>query len=316
MNATPMNLNSAPAVQAPSQAGKQADAAAADVPFSQMLSGEIAQARKTDDARQGSEGSTGAGPAAKAASQADAPADAAAPAKPGKDDAHDRHATTAEEAAAAGVPAALLALAINPDAFKPAAAAATPAGTAAATEAAAAPGADAVSRLDSRKGRASPSFQAAQLTGDARGAQKPAPAVAGKADAVDSAKPAAVAAAADPAPPFAERLAAALQTDTAKQESLPADLLGNPALRAAAHAPLAAQFATAEAASPRLAPTVGTTAWGHALGEKLVWMASGSQQSASLTLNPPNLGPLQIVLHVTNDQATASFFSAQPEVRQ
>ena len=46
------------------------------------------------------------------------------------------------------------------------------------------------------------------------------------------------------------------------------------------------------------------------------WMAAGAQQTASLTLNPPNLGPLQIVLNLTNDQATASFFTAQPEVRQ
>jgi flagellar hook-length control protein FliK len=61
---------------------------------------------------------------------------------------------------------------------------------------------------------------------------------------------------------------------------------------------------------------VGTTAWNQALGEKIVWMAAGSQQSATLTLNPPNLGPLQIVLNISNDQATASFFSAQPEVRQ
>jgi flagellar hook-length control protein FliK len=28
------------------------------------------------------------------------------------------------------------------------------------------------------------------------------------------------------------------------------------------------------------------------------------------------MGPLQIVLNISNDQATASFFSAQPEVRQ
>jgi flagellar hook-length control protein FliK len=45
-------------------------------------------------------------------------------------------------------------------------------------------------------------------------------------------------------------------------------------------------------------------------------MAAGAQQSATLTLNPPNMGPLQIVLNLANDQATASFFSAQPEVRQ
>jgi flagellar hook-length control protein FliK len=65
-----------------------------------------------------------------------------------------------------------------------------------------------------------------------------------------------------------------------------------------------------------LAPTLGTTAWNQALGEKVVWMAAGAQQSATLTLNPPNMGPLQIVLNLANDQATASFFSAQPEVRQ
>ncbi len=61
---------------------------------------------------------------------------------------------------------------------------------------------------------------------------------------------------------------------------------------------------------------MGTPAWNQALGDKIVWMAAGAQQSATLTLNPPNLGPLQVVLNVTNEQATASFFSAQPEVRQ
>jgi flagellar hook-length control protein FliK len=61
---------------------------------------------------------------------------------------------------------------------------------------------------------------------------------------------------------------------------------------------------------------VGTPAWNQALGDKIVWMAAGAQQSATLTLNPPNMGPLQVVLNVSNEQATASFFSAQPEVRQ
>ncbi len=43
MNATPMNINPANAVQAQPTAGKQQDAAAPDVPFSQVLSGEIAR---------------------------------------------------------------------------------------------------------------------------------------------------------------------------------------------------------------------------------------------------------------------------------
>lgn len=66
----------------------------------------------------------------------------------------------------------------------------------------------------------------------------------------------------------------------------------------------------------KLAPRVGTTAWDQALGQKVVWMVNGEQQSASLTLNPPELGPLKVVLQVTNNQANATFVAAQPEVRQ
>jgi flagellar hook-length control protein FliK len=66
----------------------------------------------------------------------------------------------------------------------------------------------------------------------------------------------------------------------------------------------------------KLSPHVGTPAWDQALGQKIVWMVAGSQQSASLTLNPPDLGPLQVVLNVSNEQASATFISAQPEVRQ
>jgi len=101
-----------------------------------------------------------------------------------------------------------------------------------------------------------------------------------------------------------------------KTDEFLSDLMSHPALRAAPQAALESMPALNDPASPKLAPTVGTTAWGQALGEKLVWMTAGAQQTASLTLNPPNLGPLQIVLNVSNDQATASFFSAQPEVRQ
>lgn len=66
----------------------------------------------------------------------------------------------------------------------------------------------------------------------------------------------------------------------------------------------------------RLTPRVGTPAWDQALGQKVVWMVAGEHQSASLTLNPPDLGPLQVVLNVSNSQATATFTAAQPEVRQ
>lgn len=75
------------------------------------------------------------------------------------------------------------------------------------------------------------------------------------------------------------------------------------------------QSAQAAAAST-LAPQVGSPGWDQALGQRVVWMVRGEQQSASLTLNPPDLGPLQVELKVANSQATANFTAAQPEVRQ
>ncbi|MHB8847940.1 MAG: flagellar hook-length control protein FliK [Burkholderiales bacterium] len=87
-------------------------------------------------------------------------------------------------------------------------------------------------------------------------------------------------------------------------------LLANPATMATI-----AQTSSLPATSG-LAPSVGTAAWNQALGEKVVWMSGASgEQTASLSLNPPDLGPLQIVLNVNNNQANATFIAAQPEVR-
>ncbi|MGK5072132.1 flagellar hook-length control protein FliK [Janthinobacterium sp. ZB1P44] len=82
--------------------------------------------------------------------------------------------------------------------------------------------------------------------------------------------------------------------------------------------PGALQQAAAAVAVPadKLTGRVGSPAWDQQLGQKVVWMAAGGDQSATLTLNPPDLGPVQVVLTVTNDQADAAFMSAQPEVRQ
>lgn len=76
------------------------------------------------------------------------------------------------------------------------------------------------------------------------------------------------------------------------------------------------QAAAAAVPADKLTGRVGTPAWDQQLGQKVVWMAAGGDQSATLTLNPPDLGPVQVVLTVTNDQADAAFMSAQPEVRQ
>ncbi|MGK5024353.1 flagellar hook-length control protein FliK [Janthinobacterium sp. RB2R34] len=114
------------------------------------------------------------------------------------------------------------------------------------------------------------------------------------------------------------QLAATAKAGAALAEPLPKDAAPDLTRLAAPLAPGALQQAAAAAAVPadKLMGRVGTPAWDQQLGQKVVWMAAGGDQSATLTLNPPDLGPLQVVLTVTNDQADAAFMSAQPEVRQ
>ncbi|MDP2254141.1 MAG: flagellar hook-length control protein FliK, partial [Thiobacillus sp.] len=291
-------------------AGKQQDSAAQDVPFSQVLSSEMAQSRrKGSEAKQGADADAGPDKASQAdkALQADKPAElsagAAAMATEILEAASDPLALPLAEDATID-PASLLGLAIPPDLMKPA-----PAKTANVdVEQPAARDANALLFQNSGKGRAPRTAPAGQPADPARDTQKIDPAASGKAG-LQATTTAALASA------FSGQLAAARQPDTMKGEFL-SDLASNPSMRPASQAMLEILHAPNEVAAPKLAPAVGTTAWNQALGEKIVWMAAGAQQTATLTLNPPNMGPLQIVLNLANDQATASFFSAQPEVRQ
>lgn len=65
-----------------------------------------------------------------------------------------------------------------------------------------------------------------------------------------------------------------------------------------------------------LTPRVGSKAWDQALSQKVIWMVAGEESSAQLSLNPPDLGPLQIVLSVSDQQIDASFISAHLDVRE
>lgn len=47
-----------------------------------------------------------------------------------------------------------------------------------------------------------------------------------------------------------------------------------------------------------------------------MWLASNQKQSAELTLNPPNMGSIEVSLRIDNDQATATFVSTSSEVRE
>lgn len=57
--------------------------------------------------------------------------------------------------------------------------------------------------------------------------------------------------------------------------------------------------------------------WGDEFSQKITWLASSKQdQSAELHLNPPQLGPLDVVIKVSGDQATAFFTSPHTAVRE
>lgn len=79
----------------------------------------------------------------------------------------------------------------------------------------------------------------------------------------------------------------------------------------------AAQTAAANLANNSLIMTPpGKEGWNQAIGQRVMWMVGAAQQSATLTLNPPEMGPLQIVINVHNDKADTTFFSDRQEVRQ
>jgi flagellar hook-length control protein FliK len=115
---------------------------------------------------------------------------------------------------------------------------------------------------------------------------------------------------------YARLMTDSLQARQQAESQLQQATMPAAALTAALQQTASAIAATQAPAESRLAPPVGSTAWDNALGQKVVWMASGGEQSASLTLNPPDLGPLQVVLAVNNNHATVEFSAPQPEVRQ
>ena len=75
------------------------------------------------------------------------------------------------------------------------------------------------------------------------------------------------------------------------------------------------------AASPDPGPqrtlhhSVGTSAWADELGTRMLLMSDRGQHSASLRLNPENLGPLEVRISVRDDQASVWFGASQSDTR-
>lgn len=111
---------------------------------------------------------------------------------------------------------------------------------------------------------------------------------------------------------FAARLQDSMAQAAALKETAPEALTN---LVAQTNALQTAQAAGAVPAD-RLSARVGTPAWDNQVGQKVIWMVGGEEQSATLELNPPDLGPVQVVLNVSNEMASVTFSAQQLEVRQ
>ncbi len=61
---------------------------------------------------------------------------------------------------------------------------------------------------------------------------------------------------------------------------------------------------------------VGHSAWGEAVGERVVWMVSQQYQNVELHLNPPALGPLEVRLNIADGQASLSFSTQHLPVKE
>lgn len=71
--------------------------------------------------------------------------------------------------------------------------------------------------------------------------------------------------------------------------------------------------------NPRLEARVGTPAWDGALAQKVTWMVTQQLQVAQLQLNPPNLGPMEVMLTVgtgPDPQTRIEFTSPHLVVRE
>ena len=60
---------------------------------------------------------------------------------------------------------------------------------------------------------------------------------------------------------------------------------------------------------------VGTSAWAEELGGKITWMAKQGIGSASLSLSPEHLGPVEVHISVQDGATSVMFGAAQPDTR-
>ncbi|GJL73907.1 MAG: hypothetical protein NMNS02_00130 [Nitrosomonas sp.] len=115
--------------------------------------------------------------------------------------------------------------------------------------------------------------------------------------------------------PPAEITTFALTSDTTQ----PAATDNSSILAASAPSP-STQSTALKPADISLDVQLGQPKWEGEFAQKIVWLAGQQQQAAEIRLNPAHLGPVEIMLSITNDQgvqqATAQFLSPHLAARE
>ena len=69
-------------------------------------------------------------------------------------------------------------------------------------------------------------------------------------------------------------------------------------------------------AAPRIDTPLGAPGWSTALADRMVMLVGDKQQVAELHINPPQLGPVEITLTLSDDKASLVFASSHATVRE
>jgi flagellar hook-length control protein FliK len=116
-------------------------------------------------------------------------------------------------------------------------------------------------------------------------------------------------------PQAADAASAPPQPTSDRSAEAPAPTVSVAAPLAQAERPEAVERAAALPAMLHVAAPVGTRDFGQEVGARLVWMAGHGQQVAQLRVDPPQLGPVEVRLTITNDEASLAILSAHAQVR-
>ncbi|MEF8753950.1 MAG: flagellar hook-length control protein FliK [Accumulibacter sp.] len=158
---------------------------------------------------------------------------------------------------------------------------------------------------------------AATVAGEALANPPPARSGPAVADPVlptgDSRQP--VAAATEAGPRAATIAVPDLATVPREQPAVEPDEPLAPAPPAGAGSAATGTLAMPAAAAHTLHTPLRDPSWASEFGQKLLWFASNEQQTARITVHPPQLGVVEISLNLDRDGATAHFASPSAEVR-